>query len=302
MSKGELEVIEYVPRQAITADVGPPDHPSKHEDLWSRVRFEHRTLTSCAAAVLVAAVHLLLVAPIFWADGVAHKPQQKFRGETALQWVVLLDTSSRKARASLAIASPVLMAIDVKGVLPRIPAIIPPAASPGENNDQDDAPSGLGALYGRYIGQLEARINRGWQRPRSPIGAPIFQCQVQLEQSSEGRLLSTTLLQCNGDARWRLSLMRAIQVASPLPTPPNPALFARNVVLEFRAVAYSSGAQVALYESPAEYAQRLNRVEPNIRSQNALRLLRDMAQAPQSSKTVELRIEGTKVQVKPERQ
>jgi hypothetical protein len=40
------------------------------------------------------------------------------------------------------------------------------------------------ALYGRYVGQVDARIERAWVRPRSAIGATTFVCIVRIDQDS----------------------------------------------------------------------------------------------------------------------
>jgi hypothetical protein len=110
------------------------------------------------------------------------------------------------------------------------------------------------------------------------------------------------LLQCHGDARWKLSLVHAVEAASPLPAPPNPAVFTRHVLLQFRAMAYSAGAPADLYEPPAVQVADTRLGEDGQRSQNAIEALRAAARAPHSHKVLELRIEGSKAEVEPERQ
>ena len=303
MPKGALEVIEYVPRQAATADAVPPDHPCNSKDFWSQLRLEHRTLTSCAAAVAVAALHLLFVAPVLWGRGNSPHTQEKYRGNTAaLQWVVLNDSLGNSAISPPAFPSPSLEAIGITDALPTIRSSAPPTPASDTRSDRADGQAGLGAMYGRYVGQIRARIERAWQRPRTAIGAPLFQCLVQVDQDSRGRVEDVTLVQCNGDDRWRLSLVHAVEVASPLPAPPNPAVFAPHVLLEFRAMAYSSGAQAALYEPPGQPAIPVKPGDSDAQSENAFRALRDAARAPDSRKVIELRIEGSKAEVEPERQ
>ena len=41
-------------------------------------------------------------------------------------------------------------------------------------------------LYGRYVGQIRARIERAWLRPCSLIGASSFTCVVQIVQDRVG--------------------------------------------------------------------------------------------------------------------
>jgi hypothetical protein len=96
-------------------------------------------------------------------------------------------------------------------------------------------------LLGMYMGQIKARIERAWSRPRASIGAMQFNCQVQLVQSARGDVTEVSLRSCNGDTRWQLSLVAAIQSASPLPAPPDPSLFAGQLMLNFDASAYHAG-------------------------------------------------------------
>jgi len=96
-------------------------------------------------------------------------------------------------------------------------------------------------LFGRYIGQINARIERAWLRPRTPIGDALFQCQVAINQDQRGNVQDVTLQDCNGDARWQQSLVNAIQSASPLPAPPNPEVFSSAVTLRFESAAYVTG-------------------------------------------------------------
>jgi hypothetical protein len=93
-------------------------------------------------------------------------------------------------------------------------------------------------LFGRYVGQMQARIERAWLRPRSSIGANVFSCRVQVLQDRRGNVKQTVLQECNGTPAWQLSLVQAIQSASPLPAPPDPRVFADAVVLTFHARAY----------------------------------------------------------------
>lgn len=302
MVRGSLELIEFQPREIDLAAV-EANRAQDTEDLWSRLRRENRTLTSCAAALIVAALHTALIAPALWAGGGAQRRQeQRYRGETALQWVVLDDSSRTASVTPAPLISPRLVAIAMSEVFPTLPSVTPPALPSKDHSAQSGEHASLGALYGRYVGQIHARIDRAWRRPRTAIGAPLFQCQVQIDQDELGRVGDVTLVQCNGDVRWRLSLVRAIEAASPLPAPPNPAVFARHVLLEFRAMAYSPGAPAGLYEAAASLAAVARQQESAQQSQNAFQALRQAATAPYSHRAMELRIEGSRVEVKPDRQ
>ena len=247
MLKGSLEVIEFEPRQ-VMADASPPAHPRESEHLLSRCGFENRTLTSFAAALAALALHILLIAPALWGDGPFRPPQaQAYRGDNALQWVVLEESSGTSAViGSPSPPPPTMKTISLIDTQPRLPTLHAEAL-----NAQPSGQSGLAAMSGRYLGQIRARIERAWLRPRTAIGDPIFQCQVQVDQDSGGRVLAVTLVECNGGTSWQLSVVHAIEAASPLPAPPNPAVFAHHVLLTLRAIPYSPGASVQLYEPPS---------------------------------------------------
>jgi len=293
--RGLLEVIEFEPRQVI-ADVAPPTCPRESEGLFSRLHLENRTLTACASALAALALHVLLIAPAFWGDGPYRPPQdQRQRGATALQWVVFEDSSGNSALIGSTSPPPLTMrSIRVIDALPT-PPMLPAQVS----SRQSEGQSGLSAMSGRYLGQIRARIERVWLRPRTAIGAPIFQCQVQIDQDSAGQVLAITLVECNGSTSWQLSLVHAIEAASPLPAPPNPAAFAQHVLLTFRAMPYSAGASAQLYEPSQSVAAAESPEIRDAQSRHSLQALSETARAP-SAKRIQLRIEGSQVDVEPE--
>jgi len=84
-------------------------------------------------------------------------------------------------------------------------------------------------LFGRYQGQITARIERAWIRPRTPIPGDTFACRVKILQDARGNVQDVTPQVCNGTPRWQHSLVRAIYSASPLPAPPDPAVFSATM-------------------------------------------------------------------------
>jgi hypothetical protein len=81
-------------------------------------------------------------------------------------------------------------------------------------------------LFGIYTGQMQARIDRVWRRPRTPINEEksaaatadnrdSFQCEAQIIQDNRGNVQEILLPRCNGSAAWQRSLVLAIQHASP---------------------------------------------------------------------------------------
>lgn len=89
-------------------------------------------------------------------------------------------------------------------------------------------------LLNQYVALIEQHIVRNWNRP--PSARPGLECRVRVSQTSNGTVLSAQIDQssCNGDAAVRQSIEAAVLKASPLPPPPDPRLFERNLVLVFK--------------------------------------------------------------------
>jgi len=111
-----------------------------------------------------------------------------------------------------------------------------PAAS-----EASAADPGQVAMFGRYLGQIDARVQRAWIRPRTSIPSSLFECRVRITQDHSGQVLEIELVRCNGDISWQTSLVHAIQGASPLPVPPDPSVFSAKLTLEFRSQPFSVG-------------------------------------------------------------
>ena len=162
----------------------------------------------------------------------------------------------------------------------RVPLTPPPLSSMSVDTADDspvDAPeitanagdpAERALMYGRYTGQISARIERAWMRPRSPVTPPgsrvgsdgakttsdedqRFRCEVQIRQDARGNVQEVLLLACNGTEKWRHSLIVAINQASPLPAPPIPTVFSRALNLAFEAHAYVPEDPPDEYEPPA---------------------------------------------------
>ena len=122
-------------------------------------------------------------------------------------------------------------------------------------------------MFGRYTGQIKARIERAWIRPRIPVhdatvsgrssvdtdfvassDSETFTCRVQIRQDVRGNVQEVLLLQCDGAEAWRRSLVIAINQASPLPAPPTSKVFKRALTMSFEAIAYQPGIASDGYE------------------------------------------------------
>ncbi len=127
-------------------------------------------------------------------------------------------------------------------------------------------PAVQAAMFGRYTGQIDARIERAWRRPRSPVNpspdpaynqnsqAPAnaeFKCLVRILQDAHGSVQEVQLLDCNGSVAWQHSLVMAINTSSPLPAPPSPRVFSRSLTMTFTAAPYSSLSSADEYELPS---------------------------------------------------
>jgi colicin import membrane protein len=84
----------------------------------------------------------------------------------------------------------------------------------------------------QYVGQIANKIERNWLRP--PGVKPGLECEVRVTQIQGGTVTGVKVARCNADEAVRLSVEAAVLRASPLPTPSDPALFERELVVTFR--------------------------------------------------------------------
>jgi colicin import membrane protein len=83
----------------------------------------------------------------------------------------------------------------------------------------------------QYIAQLANKIERAWIKP--PTARAGLDCVVNITQVPGGEVTTASVSKCNGDEAARRSIVDAVYRASPLPSPPDPALFERNLVIHF---------------------------------------------------------------------
>lgn len=125
-----------------------------------------------------------------------------------------------------------------------------------DSADQDSATAeaagdqaGRAMLFGRYMQQIKARIERAWEYPSLRFKGK-FQCKVQIAQGQHGDIKEVTLQRCNGDSTWQTSLVQAIQRASPLPAPPDQEVFSSVVTLGFEAESQALHSDAAIVLAP----------------------------------------------------
>ncbi len=84
----------------------------------------------------------------------------------------------------------------------------------------------------RWQAQIAARIQRAWIRP--PSAQPGIACVVRIRQVPGGEVTNATVESCDGgDAALRESIQTAAYRASPLPPPPDPAIFDPDLRITF---------------------------------------------------------------------
>ncbi len=90
----------------------------------------------------------------------------------------------------------------------------------------------LNSLRGRYIADIQNKVERNWIRP--PSAKQGLSCKVAVQQIPGGEVINVAVTQCLGDDVFRRSVETAVYKASPLPRPSDPGLFDREIVFTFR--------------------------------------------------------------------
>jgi colicin import membrane protein len=87
-------------------------------------------------------------------------------------------------------------------------------------------------LMDQYIRLIQDKIERSWIPPVSARAG--LECTVAVVQIPGGDVIDARVTQCNGDEAVVRSIEAAVRRASPLPKPPDPSLFERNLNVIFR--------------------------------------------------------------------
>jgi len=226
-----------------------------------------RRALSALGALGSLAVHVGVLIPVFWpgyGSGFTQDPDLRpgaRRGvpdasQQSPMMVVFLDRPTEQTPGTQELKSLVLSELNLRTTVGAPDPIswapdlkpIPIEEEPGAAPEAADGPDTQTQLFGRYQGQITARIERMWLKPRTPIPGGSFACRVQILQDNRGNVQEVTLGLCTGDFHWQQSLVRAIRSASPLPAPPDPAVFASTLTLAFTAVPFAPGRSQEGYE------------------------------------------------------
>ena len=91
--------------------------------------------------------------------------------------------------------------------------------------------AGFQSLKASYVRAIQLHVEQRWYEP--PGVAQGLSCTIYVTQIPGGEVVGMRFGTCNGGAAVRQSIENAVRNASPLPAPPEPALFEREVELVF---------------------------------------------------------------------
>jgi colicin import membrane protein len=83
-----------------------------------------------------------------------------------------------------------------------------------------------------YKQAIKQRVDRNWIRPVSAQDG--YTCEVVVDQIPGGEIVNVRFNTCDGDSVFQRSVRNAVYKSSPLPDPPDPALFERRLNFTFR--------------------------------------------------------------------
>ncbi len=91
--------------------------------------------------------------------------------------------------------------------------------------------AGFQSLKASYVRAIQAHVEQRWFEP--PGVTQGLSCTIFVTQIPGGEVVGMRFGTCNGGAAVRQSIETAVRNASPLPAPPEPQLFEREVKLVF---------------------------------------------------------------------
>lgn len=265
MARGTLEIGFYEPPAPLDSARIESEAPTSHLAPVTALRLPSRSVSRYGVvgtgALASFLLHALLITSLTWGgshvrpvppphpDLGAPSSRDESEGEFTMELVSIEKEAGSSAEGNEeAIVSPTFESVTLEAALANVS--VPPMSDPDATHTElsEASAAARAALVGRYLGQINARIERAWRRPRTSVDAGPFSCRVRIEQDASGGVREITLERCNGDAHWQVSLVHAIQRASPLPAPPDPTVFTRVLRMNFRAQPYSPQAPQDAYE------------------------------------------------------
>lgn len=89
----------------------------------------------------------------------------------------------------------------------------------------------LASMRDQYSNAIAQKVERNWIKP--PSISQGASCKVRVKQIPGGDVISVDASDCKGDPSYRKSVESAVFRASPLPRPPDPAVFDRDINFNF---------------------------------------------------------------------
>lgn len=259
--------VEVLETESLWAKYGTklPDEPPRSP---APSRYQWRRLGTYSLGVLFTlSLHLALLSSMLL--GTAGKPPLKPLTEGALAsspnsdasefvtTLILLNdhsiTPSDQPADESAYASPQLALPPAKAevIIASLDVTVPEVGGSANGTDANSPTieatgddTGRAMLFGRYMGQVKARIERAWEYPITTL-PDKFECKVQIKQTKQGEVKEVTLQHCGDDPAWQVSLVQAIQRASPLSAAPDESVFTEVMTLSFSATLTVNTVQLA---------------------------------------------------------
>ena len=238
MPRGTLEIGVYEPPAApvVPVHAGYGSNPDSRAPDGARFKGYHvpRHVVVGVGALASLLMHALMITALTWGGSHVKQPARQHPDEIGMELVSLDDDESIKAPTALDdIGELGLSSITVDAAIADVSFPLPESGpAPADADDAESSTRSM--LFGRYMGQIDARIQRAWFKPHKVPKNGLFTCRVRIEQGPTGAVTEIVLERCNRDAAWQMSLVQAIQVASPLPAPPDPKVFTPVLHMEFR--------------------------------------------------------------------
>ncbi|MBL4711006.1 MAG: TonB family protein, partial [Gammaproteobacteria bacterium] len=84
----------------------------------------------------------------------------------------------------------------------------------------------------QYVLDIAKKVEDNWLRPVSTTSGQS--CEVIVRQTMTGDVIDVRVQSCASDNAFQRSVERAVRKASPLPLPPDPELFDREIYFKFK--------------------------------------------------------------------
>ena len=84
----------------------------------------------------------------------------------------------------------------------------------------------------QYIMHIAQKVENNWLRPVTNTAGQS--CEVIVRQTMSGDVIDVQVQACTSDNAFQRSIERAVRKASPLPLPPDPELFDREIYFTFK--------------------------------------------------------------------